>query len=305
MPRSFALSSDGQVLVAPADSGFAMAIWDFPGRRLKQILPVLRGDNGIGALAISPDGSRVALCGNNSASLSVWDVQKGRLLVTLGGHTRWVTSLAWSQDGTRLFTGSADGTLRVWDSRWNHNYEAEFLLEKLSGSCLLAEECVEAVRTQTRISSDLQRDAIQLAKLRGNARSSFLVDAALKVGLAPGQFPQVYQQALRRVAAGAEITPWNSNAQVTLALLQYRTGSFKAALLSSQRAIDLQKIKAPVSHAIRAMAYYRLHDIGRARDEVKLAHPEANQPKNDNELALEAEARALIIPLKPSNDSRP
>jgi hypothetical protein len=234
----------------------------------------------------------------------VWDVQKGRLLVTLGGHTRWVTSLAWSQDGTRLFTGSADGTLRVWDSRWNHNYEAEFLLVKLSASCFLAEECVEAVRTQSGISSDLQRDAIQLAKLHGNARSSFLVDAALKVGLVPGQFPQAYQQALRRIAAGAEITPWNSNAQVTLALLQYRTGNFKAALLSSQRAMDLQKIKGPVGHAIRAMAYYRLHDLVRARDEVKLAHPEANQPREDNELALEAEAQALITPRKPGEDSR-
>jgi WD40 repeat protein len=298
MPRSFALSRDEQVLVAPTDSGFAMAIWDFPRKRLKQILPVLSGDNGIGAMAISPDGSRVALCGNNSASLSVWDVQKGRLLVTLGGHTRWVTSLAWSQDGTRLFTGSADGTLRLWDSRWNHNYDAEFLLEKLSASCLLTEECVEAVRTQTAISPDLQRDAIQLAKLRGNARSSLLVDAAAKVGFAPGQSPQAYQEALRRAATGAEVTPWDSNAQATLALLQYRTGDFKAALLSSQRAMDLQKIKAPVGHAIRAMAYYRLHDLGRARYEVKLAHPEANQPRDDNEPALEAEAQALITTRK-------
>jgi hypothetical protein len=234
----------------------------------------------------------------------LWDVQKGRLLVTFGVHSRSVPTLAWSPDGTRLFTGSADGTLRVWDSRWNNNHEAEFLLEKLSASCVLAEECVEAVRNQTAISPELQRDAVQLAKLRGNAYEFVLVKEAAKVAFSPGRSPLVYQQALHRAAAGANVVPWDSNGQVTLALLQYRTGDYEAALLSSQRAMDLQKIKAPVSHAIRAMAYYRLHELGRARAEVSLAHPEANQPRDDNELALEAEAQALIPARKTPDDSQ-
>src|SRR5262249_38172490 len=39
----------------------------------------------------------------------------GRL--TISRHRRWVRSLAWSQDGRRLVTGSYDNTVRVWDAR--------------------------------------------------------------------------------------------------------------------------------------------------------------------------------------------
>jgi WD40 repeat protein len=34
---------------------------------------------------------------------------------TLRGHTKEILSLAWSPDGTRLASGSADGTLRLWE----------------------------------------------------------------------------------------------------------------------------------------------------------------------------------------------
>lgn len=100
--RSLGISQDGDTLIAPADTGSAIAIWDFPKRRLGRILPVLRGDNGISPLAISPDGSRVAMGGTNSGSLSVLDVRKGKLLVALSGHTQGMRSLAWTPDGTRL-----------------------------------------------------------------------------------------------------------------------------------------------------------------------------------------------------------
>jgi hypothetical protein len=33
----------------------------------------------------------------------------------LEGHTNTVLSVGWSPDGTRLVSGSADGTIRVWD----------------------------------------------------------------------------------------------------------------------------------------------------------------------------------------------
>lgn len=36
---------------------------------------------------------------------------------TLRGHTKEVLSVAWSPDGTRLASGSADGTMRLWDGR--------------------------------------------------------------------------------------------------------------------------------------------------------------------------------------------
>ena len=39
----------------------------------------------------------------------------GKETVTLRGHTDKVTSLALSADGKRLFSGSYDNTIKVWD----------------------------------------------------------------------------------------------------------------------------------------------------------------------------------------------
>ena len=46
----------------------------------------------------------------------MWDAAGGRELLTLRGHTGVVGSVSWSPDGTRLATGSEDGTAKVWDA---------------------------------------------------------------------------------------------------------------------------------------------------------------------------------------------
>ena len=271
LPRSMALSQDGETLIGPADTGSAIAIWDFPRRRLQRLVPVLRGENGIEALAISPDGSRVAVGGTNSGSLSVWDVRKGKLLLTLSGHTQGMRSLAWTPDGTRLISSSQDGTVRVWDSRSVYNHEAELLLDKLSGDHLLVEEVVQALQADSAISPELRREAIQLAMRRGNALPGTLLGEAEKTALPSNRSHWEYTQALRRVTVAAKVLPWFGESLVTLALLQYRTGAFDQAILSAQRAMALQRVQMPDAHAIRAMAFYRLHDLARAQSELALA----------------------------------
>jgi WD40 repeat protein len=48
--------------------------------------------------------------------VKVWDAQTGQELLTLKGHTNLVTSVAFSPDGQRLVSGSADDTVKVWDA---------------------------------------------------------------------------------------------------------------------------------------------------------------------------------------------
>ncbi|HET9184434.1 MAG TPA: DUF4365 domain-containing protein [Candidatus Angelobacter sp.] len=48
-------------------------------------------------------------------TIQVWDLEDGRALWTLEGHTRGVSSVAFSPDGKRALSGSADATIRVWD----------------------------------------------------------------------------------------------------------------------------------------------------------------------------------------------
>ena len=43
------------------------------------------------------------------------DADSGIQLKSLGGHTDWVVSVAFSPDGTRGLSGSRDGTVRLWN----------------------------------------------------------------------------------------------------------------------------------------------------------------------------------------------
>ena len=43
-------------------------------------------------------------------------MQASRVELTLSGHTDIVWSAVYSPDGTRIATGSADGTARIWDA---------------------------------------------------------------------------------------------------------------------------------------------------------------------------------------------
>jgi WD40 repeat protein len=71
-----------------------------------------------GAVAISATG-KIAVGGNNVAGNQAVYVENvdGTGRVALRGHTEAVTALAFSPDGTRLASASADGTVRVWKVR--------------------------------------------------------------------------------------------------------------------------------------------------------------------------------------------
>ena len=48
-------------------------------------------------------------------TIKIWDLEVAKETITLRGHTGPVNSLALSDDDRRLFSGSDDHTVKVWD----------------------------------------------------------------------------------------------------------------------------------------------------------------------------------------------
>ena len=76
-----------------------------------------------GAFSI-PTGGLTALCfsgngrllvGGESRTARLWDIESGKELVCLRGHTGAISAVAVSSDGRQALTGSQDGTARLWD----------------------------------------------------------------------------------------------------------------------------------------------------------------------------------------------
>lgn len=59
------------------------------------------------------------LCASKDGTVSICDVTSSpaRVLLVLRAHTRPVTACDWSADNDHVVSGSADSTLRLWDSR--------------------------------------------------------------------------------------------------------------------------------------------------------------------------------------------
>jgi WD40 repeat protein len=79
------------------------------GRRLDA------GGRGVLQVAFSPDGAALLCISEEDITVQSWWVATGERLERLWGHSRTVRHFTFSPEGSRLATGSDDGTVRVWD----------------------------------------------------------------------------------------------------------------------------------------------------------------------------------------------
>jgi WD40 repeat protein len=117
-PFNLAFSKDGKRLAAGAGD-FAF-VWEVAtGRQLLKASHAVSPETLIPRqwivdAAISPDGTLLAYASRGDKLARVWAVDTGRLMLQLK-HDSAVAGVAFNGDGTRLGTGSYDGTARVWE----------------------------------------------------------------------------------------------------------------------------------------------------------------------------------------------
>jgi WD40 repeat protein len=116
-----AYSPDGR-WVASAGTDRAIRVWRAEGRQ--DVALLLGHTGGVMEVAFDPGGRRLASLSSNSwrsyaadDTVRVWDVDPRATLPALRGHTGSIYAVACSPDGRRIASGSADGTVRLWDAR--------------------------------------------------------------------------------------------------------------------------------------------------------------------------------------------
>ncbi|BFZ01961.1 hypothetical protein BsWGS_04999 [Bradybaena similaris] len=113
--RSIKLLQDGRTLIVGGEAS-TLSIWDLaaPTPRIKAELS--SSAPACYALAISPD-AKVCFSCCSDGHIAVWDLHNQTLVRQFQGHTDGASCIDISPDGTKLWTGGLDNTVRSWDLR--------------------------------------------------------------------------------------------------------------------------------------------------------------------------------------------
>ena len=98
-------SPDGRRLASASYKEKSTRLWNTATGELVSVLEGITP-------RFSPAGS--LLLTENGKDIKLWEAETGRLKFTLTGHTGNLTDACFSPDGSRIATGSNDGTARVW-----------------------------------------------------------------------------------------------------------------------------------------------------------------------------------------------
>jgi hypothetical protein len=92
-------------------TGAAFKLWDFTTQKC-----LARFESGGPAqtVALTGDGKRV-VSGFSDGALQVWNLETGKFMKMLSGHSAAVTSIQVTRDGRHAVSSSLDTTVKIWD----------------------------------------------------------------------------------------------------------------------------------------------------------------------------------------------
>lgn len=90
---------------------------------------------GVLSVQFNPDGKKIITASADSTA-KIWDVNSGKLLATLIGHTDRLMYAEFSPDNTKVVTASEDRTARIWDA--STGYKSDTVLIGHTGTVIEA-----------------------------------------------------------------------------------------------------------------------------------------------------------------------
>ncbi|MDB5351512.1 MAG: hypothetical protein JWN86_2759 [Planctomycetota bacterium] len=111
--RYVAWDRDGQRLTVSAEKG-TVSLWPADPGPSRRFFGPVAGLYDFRQPAFSPDGRMVALAVDKT-SAAIHDAETGLEVRNLTGHQGLISVVAWHPEGTKIATGSSDGTIKIWD----------------------------------------------------------------------------------------------------------------------------------------------------------------------------------------------
>ena len=108
-----------------------------------------------------------------------------RCRAVLAGHAKGVTSLAFSPDGTRLVSGSGDGTARVWDAATG-DCVAQLGSEEAVVAAAKANAAAEAAAARSKGGNNISNNEANAAAAKLAAEATAAAEEALRVAAKTG-----------------------------------------------------------------------------------------------------------------------
>eukprot|EP01095_Lingulamoeba_sp_RSL-Kostka_P007398 TRINITY_DN2356_c0_g1_i1.p1 TRINITY_DN2356_c0_g1~~TRINITY_DN2356_c0_g1_i1.p1 ORF type:complete len:319 (+),score=99.59 TRINITY_DN2356_c0_g1_i1:64-1020(+) len=104
------------VILASAGYDHTIRFWEAPSGACYRTIQ-LSPDSQINQLKITPDKQYLAAAGNPHVRLFEANTNNPNPVTSFEGHTTNVTSLGFQKEGRWMYTGSEDGTIKIWDLR--------------------------------------------------------------------------------------------------------------------------------------------------------------------------------------------